>query len=205
MKAQRWALRAGEALVRLASRRLPPRARQQRYREWAAELPVILNDPEVRPAVRRLVRMLWFAADTLRGASRARYRGAHDGGREGYRALAALILLPVLLALLGCFVYAMIFGRWLGYSGFFFGYWLADLIFHMAGRRPGKAAHLWLSAGMLAFSGGRLVQVIARPLGWGHPLLFSVIDYCAIAVSVVCIGMAVALVVRSRPRARVSG
>lgn len=40
-----------------------------RCQEWAAELPAILHDPHVRFAPWRAVRMLGYAADTLRGAA----------------------------------------------------------------------------------------------------------------------------------------
>ncbi len=69
MRGERWLLRMGEFLVGRAARRLPAAARVERYQEWAAELPVILGDPEIKPAAARAARMLWFAADTLRGAA----------------------------------------------------------------------------------------------------------------------------------------
>lgn len=67
MRAERQLLRLGEYLVGRACQRLPPDVREERYREWAAELPAILHDPQIRPAPRRAVRMLGYAADTLRG------------------------------------------------------------------------------------------------------------------------------------------
>jgi hypothetical protein len=86
MRGERWLLRAGEFLVGRAARHLPAAARAGRYQEWAAELPVILGDPQIKPTAARAARMLWFAADTLRGAALgpgpARYRGAHRGGRS---------------------------------------------------------------------------------------------------------------------------
>ena len=69
MRGERQLLRAGEYLVRRACQRLPPDIRQERCREWAAELPAILHDPQVRFAPRRAVRMLGYAADTLRGTA----------------------------------------------------------------------------------------------------------------------------------------
>jgi hypothetical protein len=59
----------GEYLVGRACRRLPREVREERCREWAAELPVILHDPQVRFAPRRAARMLGYAADTLRGTA----------------------------------------------------------------------------------------------------------------------------------------
>jgi hypothetical protein len=67
MRGERLLLRLGEYLVGRACRGLPPDARAERYREWVAELPAILHDPQVRAAPWRAVRMLGYAADTLRG------------------------------------------------------------------------------------------------------------------------------------------
>jgi hypothetical protein len=78
MRLERRLLRLGEYLVGRACQQLPQDVRAERYREWAAELPAILHDPQIRPAPRRAIRMLGFAADTLRGtamtAARARAR-----------------------------------------------------------------------------------------------------------------------------------
>jgi F-type H+-transporting ATPase subunit b len=69
MRAERQLLSIGEHLVSRACRRLPEDAREERYREWVAELPAILHDPQIRFAPRRAVRMLAYAADTARGAA----------------------------------------------------------------------------------------------------------------------------------------
>ena len=69
MRGERALLRVGESLVRRACRRLPGTVRADRCREWAAELPAILHDPEIRLAPHRAVRMLAYAADTLRGTA----------------------------------------------------------------------------------------------------------------------------------------
>ena len=50
MRGERQLLRIGEYVVGRACRRLPRDIREERYREWAAELPAILHDPQVRPA-----------------------------------------------------------------------------------------------------------------------------------------------------------
>jgi hypothetical protein len=68
MRGERLLLRAGEYLVGRACQRLPPAIREERYREWSAELPAIMHDPQVRPAPRLAIRTLAYAADTLRGA-----------------------------------------------------------------------------------------------------------------------------------------
>jgi len=69
VRGERTLLRLGESLVRRACRRLPGPTRDDRYREWAAELPAILHDPEIRLVPYRALRMLAYAADTLRGAA----------------------------------------------------------------------------------------------------------------------------------------
>jgi hypothetical protein len=69
MRGERALLRTGEYLVGRSCRRLPPEIRDERYREWVAELPAILHDREIRLAPYRAARMLGYAADTLRGTS----------------------------------------------------------------------------------------------------------------------------------------
>lgn len=59
-------LRLGEYLVRCACQLLPEPARTDRYREWTAELPCILNDPDVRLGAIRAARTLLFAIDHIR-------------------------------------------------------------------------------------------------------------------------------------------
>jgi DivIVA domain-containing protein len=58
MRGERRLLRIGEYLITRACRRLPAGTRDERYREWAAELPAILRDPDTRLAARRAARML---------------------------------------------------------------------------------------------------------------------------------------------------
>jgi hypothetical protein len=69
MRGERRLLRIGEYLIARACRHLPAGARNERYREWVAELPAILDDPGVRPAPRRAARMLRYAAGTIRGTA----------------------------------------------------------------------------------------------------------------------------------------
>ena len=63
MRAERHLLRLSEYLVGRACQRLPKDIREESYREWAAELPAILHDRQIRLAPRRAVRMLGYAAD----------------------------------------------------------------------------------------------------------------------------------------------
>src|SRR6516162_660411 len=71
MRGERQLLRLGEYLVGLACQQLPQDIREERYEEWAAELPAILHDPQIGLAPRRAMRMLAYAADTLRGTALA--------------------------------------------------------------------------------------------------------------------------------------
>ena len=95
MRGERQLLRLGEYLLRRACQRLPPDIRQERYREWAAELPAILQDPQIRHAPRRAVRMLAYAADTVRGAAMTPARPRRRTSRM--TALLCLLLVAGLL------------------------------------------------------------------------------------------------------------
>jgi hypothetical protein len=91
MRGERQLLRLGEYLVDQACRRLPKDIRQERCQEWAAELPAILRDPQIRFAPHRAARMLAYAADTLRGAGKTPARAR----RWTSRAAAGLTLFIV--------------------------------------------------------------------------------------------------------------
>ena len=103
MRTERALLRIGEYLVRRACRRLPPELRDERHQEWAAELPAILHDCEIRLAPHRAVRMLGYAADTLRGAALT------PGSR---RRRSARLSTPVLTQLVIADVVAMAWSIW---------------------------------------------------------------------------------------------
>lgn len=94
MRAERQLLGFGEYLVRRACRRLPQGVREERYREWAAELPAILHDPQDRLAPRRAIRMLGFAADTVRGTALT-----HAGSRRRPPAMTAALSLVLVAGL----------------------------------------------------------------------------------------------------------
>jgi hypothetical protein len=207
MSGERWLLRAGEFLVARAARRLPAGVRAERYQEWAAELPVILGDPEIKPAAARAARMLWFAADTLRGAALrpgpARHRGAHRGG-AGFKnarwlgeGCALSTVLAVLLAGLGFLVYHVIFGVSLaGYLSFVLSS-LASIVGWLLLRRPGGAAWGWFSAGVLAAAACGGAARLAGQLGWGHRLLFTLVAACGYAACAACISVSVVIMNRS--------
>jgi hypothetical protein len=202
-------LRAGEYLVSRACRRLPARIREEWYQEWLAELPIILHDREAGPAPLRVVRMLAFAADTLRGTTLApdAYRGAHRGGAVKtihWLAVGLLLfsaLLGALLALLayeGYIIYQLIAGASLIFSATLV---LVHLASFAASRIPrwDIAITSWYSMGKVEAGAGLLVRAIASQSGWGHPLLFAIISYCGYAISAACLGMAVVLLMRSLP------
>jgi DivIVA domain-containing protein len=95
MRGERRLLRIGEYLIARACRHLPAEARDERYREWAAELPAILRDPDVRPAARRAARMLRYASGTIRGTAltpgSARRVMAHTAGTAATFIAAGLV------------------------------------------------------------------------------------------------------------------
>ncbi|HEX3921249.1 MAG TPA: hypothetical protein VHY31_03090 [Streptosporangiaceae bacterium] len=114
--------RLAEYLIGRACRRLPGEARDERYREWTAELPAILHDPRVRLPLLRTVRALFFAAGisrTTRRLRRIRVRAGRSGagaslgndGRRGRSTLRRVVVgLAIYLAVLTAFV-------WYGQTG----------------------------------------------------------------------------------------
>jgi hypothetical protein len=64
------AQRIAELLIGAACRRLPRDMREERRREWSAELLAILDDPGVRVAALRGARALRYAAGICRSAGR---------------------------------------------------------------------------------------------------------------------------------------
>jgi hypothetical protein len=213
VKGERWALSAGEYLVARACRRLPAGIREERYREWMAELPVILHDRDAGPALLRVVRMLAFAADALRGTTLAagayRYQGAHRRGDfENNHALAfSLLAVSGLLALPafeGWMVYQLIFGASLVFSASLTAWGLFYLIRGRI-RRSDSASESWFIAGLLAQGTGLFVRAVASQCGWGHPLLFAIVGYCSYAISAACFAVAVALLVKSSPSLQQAG
>lgn len=99
--AQRLAARlAGwlaEWLIGRACRHLPAGVRAERGREWTAELPAILADQDVHPALLRSARALRFAAGTIRTARRE--HGVFRGQLTGADARSAGVRLFVCASL----------------------------------------------------------------------------------------------------------
>ena len=219
MDGKSWVPRAGEYLVGRAARYLPPSIREERHQEWSAELPVILNDPSVRPAVRRAVRMLWFAADTLRGAAVTGHTaaGRHvrrdaDGkardpvAREGLLVLLMLLGLPALLAVAGYFTYTAVSGPVLTHGVPFLVSFSISTLFMRTRRGAGILGTFWFSAITVTAGTGLLLHGLADHFGWGHTLLFAVIYYCSAIILIVAFCVLLALGVRAvqarRQRAR---
>jgi hypothetical protein len=109
MTGERQLLRIGEYLLSLACRSLPPDIRQERYQEWAAELPAILHDPQIGLAPRRAVRMLAYAADTLRGATMTAVRR-----RVSHETAPLYLLLIVGLVGVALQIWAIVQAPWQG-------------------------------------------------------------------------------------------
>ena len=64
-----------DRLIRAACRRLPGEVREERGREWSAELLAILHDPDIRIAALRRARALGYAVGVYHSAGRL-YRSA---------------------------------------------------------------------------------------------------------------------------------
>ncbi len=193
---------------------------EERYQEWLAELPVILHDRDAGPAPLRAVRMLAFAAGTLRGTTLApgAYRGAHRGAHRGGSAKTIRWLATGLL-LLGALLCAPLFLlAWEGYiidqlitgASVAIGATLAltsvacFTAIRIWKRRHTAAAGRWDTTAASWYSGGKVaagVGLLARAIpgqpGGGHPLLFAITGYCGYAISAACLGVAVVLVVRT--------
>ena len=81
--------RMAEGLIRVSCRRLPEDVRAERFREWSAELPAILDDETVRPRFMRSLRALTYAAGIAATTRRLRppagqaRRAAGSGWRDG--------------------------------------------------------------------------------------------------------------------------
>ncbi len=73
--------RIAEWLIHAACRRLPADVRAERCREWAAELPAILDDQSIRPSFLRALRALTFCAGISR-TTRKLSRFARAGSRR---------------------------------------------------------------------------------------------------------------------------
>jgi hypothetical protein len=129
--------RAAEHLIRRACRRLPGEAGKERYREWVAELPAILADPDIGSGLRRSARALSYAA----GISRCARRLGRPGGRPGPQASQPPRPgFPVLRVTAGLVIYLSVVGLFVALG--------------TAGRPPGRwllVPFLPLAAGFAAF------------------------------------------------------
>jgi hypothetical protein len=67
--------RIAEGVIHAACRRLPADVRAERCREWAAELPAILDDETIRPSFLRALRALSFSAGISRTTRRLNRSG----------------------------------------------------------------------------------------------------------------------------------
>jgi hypothetical protein len=105
--------RLGEWLIRAACRRLPADVRAERCREWAAELPAILDDESIRPPLRRALRALTFCVGisrTTRQLGRAGRASARRSRNSQWRTGAMPIQSGnvALRAILGFFIWLVV-------------------------------------------------------------------------------------------------
>jgi hypothetical protein len=150
MRGERQLLRLGEYLVRRACRQLPQDAREERYREWAAELPAILHDPQVRFAPWRAVRMLGYAADTLRGTAMA--PGTARGRISRLRATLDVPLPVAGLVVVTLSVWAVVQapGNWLNYLRLAWGLLFVAYLIRTRVRAAGRMTALLGTSAILA-------------------------------------------------------
>ena len=119
MRGERRLLRIGEYLIGRAARLLPGEIRDERRREWTAELPAILRDPDTRLAAHRAARMLRYAAGTVRGTALA--AGGARGRLTAVMAVVAGLCTASLLAVVVTNIWRAVQapGDWFPY------YWIA--------------------------------------------------------------------------------
>jgi hypothetical protein len=180
MRGERRLLSLGEYLIRRACRRLPADIREERYREWAAELPVILHDPQIRFAPWRAARMLGYAADTLRGTART------PGSTRGAIILSrpALLFLVIFLAgfvAMNIWLIVLAPGDERPYldlvSGLLFVALCIGLLAHASERMTTRLA---FSTG-LAFEVGSVWQVVHAPGNWVNYFWAAVLGFTLLA------------------------
>jgi DivIVA domain-containing protein len=117
VRGERSLLRIGGYLIGLASRLLPGGIRDERRREWTAELPAILRDPDTRLAGHRAARMLGYAAGAVWGSALA--AGGARGRLTAVMAVVVGLLTAdfLLLAVRGILGVANAPGDWVHYYG----------------------------------------------------------------------------------------
>jgi hypothetical protein len=180
MTGERRLLRLGEYLVGRACQRLPADVRAERCREWVAELPVILHDPQVRFAPWRAARMLGYAADTLRGT--AMMPGRTPGGITRSRP-ALLFLVTFLAGFVAVNIWLIVLAPGDGrhyldlVSGLLFAALCIGLLAHASGRMTTRLA---FSTG-LAFEVGSVWQVVHAPGNWVNYFWAAVLGFTLLA------------------------
>jgi hypothetical protein len=168
MRAERALLRIGEYLVGLACRQLPRRGREERYREWLAELPAILHDPQNRPAAWRAVRMLGYAGDTLRGATLIRVRARRAPRR--FVTVAGCVFLVVGVYDVVAFGLAVVAepGDPLNYLRLAWGVLLVVYSISLLMRCAWRVSTLILTSQCVAGAAANLWQAERAPADWGN-------------------------------------
>jgi hypothetical protein len=175
MRGERQLLRLGEHLVRRACRQLPQDAREERYREWAAELPAILHDPQVRFAPWRAVRMLGYAADTLRGT--AMTPGPARGQISRLRATLDVPLPVAGLLVVGLSVWAVVQapGNVLNYLRLVWGLLFVAYLIRKRVHAAGRMTALLGTSAILAAWAVLLGGAVQAPRDWMSYLLAALI------------------------------
>jgi hypothetical protein len=166
MRGERRLLLLGEYLVGRACQRLPPDVREERHREWSAELPAILHDPQVRLAPLRAVRMLGYAADTLRGTimtpGRAQSRTPHLSAAVDLLILAA----GLVTAALSVWAIVQAPGDGLNYLRLVWGLLLVAYLLRKRARSAGRVTALLGITAILALAAVFLGNAAQAPRDW---------------------------------------
>jgi hypothetical protein len=93
--------RFAEYLICRACQRLPSGAADERYREWAAEVHAILDDPATRPEMLRSARALRYAAGIGRCTRDPQLAGTNATGSLARRVITGV---AVYLGVVGLFI-----------------------------------------------------------------------------------------------------
>jgi hypothetical protein len=103
--------RIAEPLIRRSCRRLPDDSRDDRYREWVAEIHAILQDRGTRPAILRSARALAYAVGIWKCTRHPQLTGGSPELRAGRAAVVRVTR--------GVGIYLLVVGLFFGFNQVF--------------------------------------------------------------------------------------
>jgi hypothetical protein len=165
MRGERRLLHLGEYLIGRACRDLPRGIRDERYREWAAELPAILDDPDTRFAPRRAARMLRYAAGTFRGTLAP---GSHERRQmDRWTALLGALIISGVVSTVGdVWAITQAPGQWMTYLQLAWGLLQVALPMSMLVRASLRTTLLIGASGLLAGAVVNISIAMGAPGDW---------------------------------------